>query len=401
MRRSRALFVRGRIAEPVPAPLCSSHNDLAVDSREHATKHTRAVSCTRIHPEERVVREFACPVCRSEVYFESVRCLGCGRNLAFDDASLTIVAMEAAAQGPRHRRHCGSASLELRYCANERHGVCNWLAQSADCDALCFACGLNRHIPDLAEPGSLLAWGDLERAKRRLLYALRRFGLPIDGSLTGARLTFDFVRNAKTGHADGIITVDLKEADAVERERQRQMLQEPYRTLLGHLRHECGHYVWPALKAHGDLLDAFRATFGDERADYAQALERHHAVGPPQDWSQHFVSAYASAHPWEDWAETWAHYLHMVDVLDTAEAVGIKAPAVVGAPPLGQGDPYREQAFELLIGRWIPLTLALNSLSRSMGHADFYPFVISDMTRRKLAFVHQVIHGRWAAAHAR
>jgi len=342
------------------------------------------------------VREFQCPVCGSGVYFESIRCLGCGSDLAFDDRSLAIVAMDRTAAGPRHRRPSGRSTLELPYCANQGLGVCNWLASCAEDNALCSACRLNRRIPDLSEPGNVHAWGDLECAKKRLIYAMLRFGLPSDGRLTGAPLAFDFVHNAKTGHAGGVITVDVREADAVERERQRQVFQEPYRTLLGHLRHECGHYLWPALSGESDLLGAFRATFGDERTDYAAALAQHHALGPPPDWSLRFVSAYASAHPWEDWAETWAHYLHMVDVLDTAAAVGMEPPAVAGASHAR--DPYREAAFERLIGHWIPLTLALNSLSRSIGHEDFYPFVISDVVRHKLAFVHRVIHTRWAVA---
>jgi hypothetical protein len=39
----------------------------------------------------------------------------------------------------------------------------------------------------------------------------------------------------------------------------------------------------------------------------------------------------------------------------------------------------------------VPLTVALNSLNRSMGHADVYPFVLSEKAIEKLRLVHDVI----------
>ena len=124
-----------------------------------------------------------------------------------------------------------------------------------------------------------------------------------------------------TGHADGVITLDLAESDDVHRERRRAELGEPYRTLLGHFRHEIGHYYWPILVERAGALERCRALFGDERADYGEALERHYADGPPADWAERHVSAYATMHPWEDWAETFAHYLHIRDTLQTAGGV--------------------------------------------------------------------------------
>jgi hypothetical protein len=185
------------------------------------------------------------------------------------------------------------------------------------------------------------------------------------------------------------------EADAVERERQRQAMDETYRSLLGHLRHESGHYYWMLLVDGTDNIEGFRDAFGDEREDYCAALDRHHASGPPADWSLRHVSAYASSHPWEDWAETWAHYLHMVDALDTAAVHRIeprlgrlvdRAGRLIKAP-----DVYRTERFESLIERWVPLTLTLNDINRSMGHGDFYPFVIPEVAVAKLAFVHRVV----------
>ena len=141
--------------------------------------------------------------------------------------------------------------------------------------------------------------------------------------------------------------------------------------------------------------DAFRTLFGDEREDYGAALARHHAEGPPLDWSERHVSAYASAHPWEDWAETWAHYLHIVSSIDTAQAEGMEPRAsglIFGAAwPFRAYDVYREETFGALMERWIPLTIALNNMSRGMGHNDFYPFVIPAAAYDKLAFVHRAI----------
>ena len=282
------------------------------------------------------------------------------------------------------------------YCANEAHGVCNWLVRDGAASTFCSACELNRTIPNLADPANLRAWNEFEHAKKRLVYSLLRFGLPLDGASFGkGPLTFDFINDAFTGHLDGVITIAVGEADSVERERQRQAMAEAYRSMLGHLRHESGHYFWMLLIDGTDHLEPFRQIFGDEREDYNAALDRHHSSGPPPDWALRHVSAYASSHPWEDWAETWAHYLHMVDALDTAavhkieprvRGLAAKATRLVKPP-----DVYRTEAFSVLIDRWVPLTLTLNDINRSMGHGDFYPFVLPEVAVAKLAFVHRVV----------
>jgi hypothetical protein len=285
----------------------------------------------------------------------------------------------------------------VRYCSNAVHGACNWLTPH-DGPERCFACQMNRTIPNLSEPGNIVAWRDLERAKKRLVYGLLRFRLPLAVTSAAAHekgpLTFDFARNTVTGHRDGVITIDVLEADAVERERQRQRFGEPYRALLGHLRHESGHFYWALLVEAAGQLDEFRRLFGDERQDYAAALARHHSRSPA-NWQGAHVSAYASAHPWEDWAETWAHYLHLVDAVDTAEAEGME-PRATGFSlstifANKKPDVYADATFAALIERWTPLAIGLNSLSRSIGHADFYPFVIPPPVVEKLAFVHQVV----------
>ena len=347
------------------------------------------------------MKTFVCSLCANKVYFESTACVNCKRTLGFYPEALAVVALEperAAAPG-LFRRTGKSTGGRVRYCSNAVHGVCNWLTEEGDPTGLCSACDLNRTIPNLAEAGNLNAWRDLEHAKKRLVYSLMRFGLPFSRSnVPQGALAFNFVRNAGTGHLDGVITIDVTETDAVERERQRQYFGEPYRSLLGHLRHESGHFYWMLLVDAAGKLGEFRAQFGDERQDYPAALGRHRSAGPPPDWQARHVSAYASSHPWEDWAETWAHYLHMVDALDTAEATGMEPRAAglsLGAIwPFKSSDVYREVSFDALMERWVPLTTAMNTLSRSMGHDDFYPFVISTAAAAKLAFVHRAVRAK-------
>lgn len=338
------------------------------------------------------MKTFTCAKCSNLVHFENVLCLACQSPLGFDPETMALVTLAPASDGGSGLvRLDDPEAAAVTYCDNAAHAVCNWLRPTRSDNGLCVACRLNRTIPNLAEPGGLAAWASLEIAKKRLIYSLMRLSLPLDGGATGnGPLTFDFVRDATTGHLDGVVTIDVSEADAVERERQRTNLAEPYRSLLGHLRHETGHYYWSLLIADTPHLERFRAIFGDERVDYAQALADHYAAGPSAVWQPDFVSAYASAHPWEDWSETWAHYLHMVDTLDTAAHVGMMdRDAMRGAA--SDLDPYYDDAFDDLLRRWLSLTMALNSINRSMGHGDFYPFVITPRVQAKLRFIHELL----------
>jgi hypothetical protein len=204
-----------------------------------------------------------------------------------------------------------------------------------------------------------------------------------------------------TGHDRGIITINIAEADDAEREKRRLELHEPYRTLLGHFRHEVGHYYWDRLVADSPDLDTFRHLFGNEQADYAQALNDHYQQGAPADWQQRFVSAYASSHPWEDWAESWAHYLHMLDTLETAAACGLSLRPPRADEPMLKTTPQRRQttwpSFDRMIEDWFSLTYVLNNLNRGLGMPDGYPFVLSTPVIEKLRFVHEIVGNRkWA-----
>ena len=339
------------------------------------------------------MKVFHCERCQQLVFFENSRCVRCDSALAYSPESGRMTSL-------------ASASNDVKLCQNyEAHSICNWSVAAEDTDPLCRSCRLTRVIPDLADPAHLDSWHRVEAAKRRLLFTLLALELPIVDRVRDPErgLAFEFKADpvdpaaprVLTGHADGVITVNIAEADDAERERRRHSMGEPYRTLLGHLRHESGHYYWERLVEHTPAIDGFRALFGDEQCDYAGALDAHYASGPPADWQSRFVSAYASSHPWEDWAETWAHYLHMIDTLETAAASGLQLqPLRPGDPALPRMSPpvaTGQVPFAELIDRWFPLTYILNGLNRGMGLPDAYPFVLSTAAIDKLAFVHDVI----------
>ncbi len=277
------------------------------------------------------MKVFHCDNCDHLVFFENTQCVSCGHRLGFLPDQMDMGSLDT------HR--------EYRLCRNyEELDVCNWAIPPGDPNPLCQSCRLTRVIPDLAVDGHKAAWYRLEVAKRRVVYTLLNLGLPLEaaGDRGDDALAFQFMADPPggqpvlTGHADGVITVNIAEANDAERERRRHALGEPYRTLLGHIRHEIGHYYWTRLIARGAAaLARFRELFGDEREDYAAALKRHYDSGPPADWQDRFVTAYASAHPSEDWAETWAHYLHMTDTLEMAASCGVSLrPARAGEPSL-------------------------------------------------------------------
>ena len=344
---------------------------------------------------------FKCQACGQLLYFENDRCTRCSRSLGYLPLETTLSALEP--EGEAWQAWGGSGGV-YRFCENSKRGVCNWVIPNRSHETFCLACRHNRTIPDLTAEENFARWRRLEAAKHRLFYTILRLKLPLSNRVDDPDrgLAFDFIDSGPaptagsvvTGHSNGVITVALKEADDVERERERRELGETYRTELGHLRHEIGHYYWDRL-VKDQVLESFRARFGDERVDYAAALERHYSAGPPPDWREAFVSAYASAHPWEDFAETWAHYLHIVDGLETASSFGLRVqPGIDDAGVLHAQvdfDPHRATSIAQLIDAWLPVTFAVNSLNRSMGQRDLYPFFLSPPVVEKLGMIHELM----------
>jgi len=354
------------------------------------------------------MKTFRCQHCGNPLFFENVQCLQCESALAFLPDRLNIVAIEPVLDGdeglwrPRTRGHKASAA-RYRLCHNHTtQNACNFAVPADDPNPLCVSCRLTRLLPDLSQPENPARWYRVEVAKRRLFYTLAKLGLvattPANGEADGP--VFEFLADlpgqpVMTGHAQGVITLNVAEADDAERVRRRVEMHEPYRTLLGHVRHESGHYYWDRLIDEGGRVERFREVFGDERQEYQQALQDHYARGGTvPDWQDSYVSEYATAHPWEDWAETWAHYLHMVDLLETAAWYNTRV-TVPGQEqemeevvnPLETGRPD----FDTLVEQWVPLTLLVNSLNRSLGQEDAYPFALSPGALEKLRYVHDVI----------
>jgi hypothetical protein len=350
------------------------------------------------------MRLYTCSNCHNLLYFENNICLNCQHTVGFDSVTLSLITLE-----PHNETEFSAIANKentYRFCKNAEYGTCNWLVPSTDPSVFCQACALNRVIPTLTTEENLKRWKNIEVAKHRLIYSLLRLQLPVavkkEDEETG--LAFEFMADVSpeervmTGHNNGLITLNIEEADEAERVKHKLDLGEKYRTLLGHFRHEIGHYYWDVLIKDSNLIKKYRQLFGDERKDYAEALKAYYEMGTQPNWSDSFISPYAAAHPWEDWAETWAHYLHMMDALETAYYFGIRVNTAQAqeSPSIKAGiskDPYDTHEFSRIIKMWLPLSLAMNSLNRSMGHPDFYPFVISTPVISKLKFIHQVCFG--------
>lgn len=348
---------------------------------------------------------FACPNCGNRLYFENNVCLACGTEMAYLP----------------HATRFGVPGVDgVVACANRTECACNWA--SDDGGPYCVACALNRTIPDLSMDGNRYRWAQIEAAKKRAIYSLIAVGLDISPKAEGESpdgLAFDLLGDpigagqgdrVLTGHDNGLITLNVNEADDPQREKMRLAMGESYRTLLGHFRHELGHYYWDRLiRDHPAWLDRFRTVFGDESADYQAALERHYANGPPADWQQRHISPYAASHAWEDWAESWAHYIHIADTLEMVSALHMPLGRLdvygAGSLPPNEANYADSNAgthiaspampaagdFDETLTRWLVLSEASNAINRCMGLPDLYPFVISDMTAEKLRFVHDLL----------
>jgi hypothetical protein len=358
---------------------------------------------------------FRCGRCGHAVFFENIRCGHCQALLGYLPAERCMGAFEAEvpaavpspdetpASGPVRWRRVGDACAGagdscFTPCANRvQHDVCNWMLDPGDTGPLCRSCRLTSVIPDLTVPGNSARWAAIETAKRRLMFTLIDHGLdpepkasPSDSKGLALQLLASVPGGTPvlTGHANGVVTINIAEADDAEREATRVAFREPVRTLLGHLRHEFGHYLqyrWIS----GSAADTCRATFGDERSDYAAALARYHAEGPPPDWQQHFVSAYASAHPFEDWAETCAHVLLVSDAVQTAESWGLRldGPVARARPRSSRSQPMDR----VVVEHWLPVAQFLNAMNRSLGLRDGYPFLMPDVVLQKMALVQRLL----------
>jgi hypothetical protein len=351
---------------------------------ERAAPSNVTLSLIQTKQSESPMRAFTCHHCGQLMFFENNRCLRCGQRQGFLPSALDLVPVHNTEQhGPQ-------------ICAHAALARCNWLVEDDQQDGLCRSCRLTATRPADHDAEGLEEFALAEAAKRRLVFQLLDLALPIESDLSFELLS-SVERPVTTGHADGVITLDLSESDHVHREQRRAELGEPYRTVLGHFRHEIGHYYWPIIvEREPSLLDRYRELFGDEREDYGAALKRHYDQGAPPDWSERHVSSYATMHPWEDWAETFAHYLHIRDTLETAAAFGI----VVTGPPethepnlrAAPGPDVLEGSFDAVVANWLPLTYALNAVSRSMGSGDLYPFTLAPLVLKKLEFVDTCVH---------
>jgi hypothetical protein len=338
------------------------------------------------------VRDFNCPNCGQRLAVENSLCLSCGSALGF---SLKDMALLVIAPGPESE-HAGAVDEDkYQLCANLHKAECNWLVETDPSRQLCTSCALTRMRPADDDTKAMAAFAIAERAKRRLIVELNELNLPIVGRAEDPRygLAFDLLSSEHdkvlTGHANGVITLDLAEGDDVHREQLRIAMAEPYRTMLGHFRHEIGHYYFYRLVSTSpEQFARFTELFGDPNADYQAALDRHYDNGAPAGWEKIFVSSYATMHPAEDWAETFAHYLHIRDTLDTSAAFGF-APSGAGFDRRVLGP----SGFDTIIEMWLPLAWALNMVNRSMGKEDLYPFVLPPRVLEKMKFIHTIIDG--------
>ncbi|MBC7576044.1 MAG: putative zinc-binding metallopeptidase [Tardiphaga sp.] len=320
------------------------------------------------------MKPLICPHCRSRIFFEQSECAECATAISFDPAQADVV-----------------RAVSVLSCANRELIGCNWSTDPGD--PYCRSCRLTRTIPNLGSDRNLALWRRVEQAKRRLTYDLMRLALPL-AVPSGAHIAIDILSQETaghpimTGHLAGLITMNLSEADDAVREARRAAFREPYRTLLGHFRHEVGHFYWEALVDQSQLISPFRLIFGDESANYAAALANYHQR-PDRAWNRDgFISEYATSHPWEDWAETFAHFLHIVSTLDTASSLPL---ALDDRARHTLDDPYLERDFEALLALWELVAYSMNELNRSMGMSDAYPFDLTPAVRGKLHFVHLAI----------
>ncbi|MEZ5159262.1 MAG: putative zinc-binding metallopeptidase [Candidatus Nanopelagicales bacterium] len=310
------------------------------------------------------MRRFSCPQCSARVFFDDQTCLNCRTEVAYNPGT-------------------DEMGLALNTCSHRFDWLCNWAA--TDGSSQCASCALDKTVD-----GRIDQVTQFQVAKRRVYRQLRL--IDVDPDFADPPLRFDLRQGTADspvtiGHADGLVTLDTAEADPSRREEVRTKLGEPYRTPLGHVRHETGHWHWQAYVFSDRMrLDQFRELFGDERVDYAAALRGHYDGIDDGSWRDTYLSYYATAHPWEDYAESFAHVLHMSDMVETAVAEGF----ITG----------EFRSLTDIVERWQPLTVSLNEMARSMGTPEPYPFAPSSTALRKMMFVFDVINSSRGARRA-
>lgn len=340
---------------------------------------------------------FQCDHCGHSLFFENYNCENCGNYSGYNDITQSMFTFDTRSEA----LVSPFDNLAYKYCKNKEYEACNWLLEKSNPQDFCNACQLNRTIPDLHIDGNIEKWRKLENAKHRLVYQLQKIGVELPSKLQHPDgICFDFVAQDEfasimTGHSNGIITILLREADSVLREQMRKQFLEPYRTLIGHMRHEVGHYFFDRLvKNDANLLTDFRLLFGNEQVDYSDALEAYYKYGAPVDWKDSFISKYATSHPWEDWAETWAHYLHIMDIVETAYFFGMQTNPKGTMQDMDAKvtfDPYTIKDFNEIIKVCIPLVFAINRINRAMGVPEVYPFTITPPVVKKMTFIHEIL----------
>ena len=366
---------------------------------------------------------------RQILFFESKFCVACERTVGVDDTFNKVEPYNLDKKSGYYFK-VNQEKVPYQKCNNNsKYQACNGMVNmntfvpvpDDEDEVLCFACRFNETIPDLSVIEHIPLWKTMEIAKRRAIYTLKALSLPLENTLQNKEsgLSFDFItdRNVKdhftsklkdqdivyTGHDDGHITINLAEADEVARSNTKLAMSEKYRTLLGHFRHELGHYYFDKLIIGSPEKHALcKKYFGDDELDYSEALEKYYKDGSPENWRDDFISQYATMHPYEDWAETWAHYMHIMDTLETAKNFNITGSTTgrsddkedVGNLHLPQDSYFfsSQTSITSILDTWMDFAIILNSLNRSMGMNDAYPFVLTQKVRIKLSFIHHAIH---------
>jgi len=354
------------------------------------------------------MKTYTC-TCGQLIFFENIACFGCNREVGFLPDLICASSLESTNEGLYSPTTEEVKSRLYKKCQNYAQArVCNWMIPVESSEAFCISCRLDALIPDQSIPQNVVLWGLTEAAKRRLIYSCLRLKLPLANRVDDPErgLGFRFLADTSkpdgtvdhvvTEHDHGLITLNIAEADDAVREKIRLGMKEPYRTLLGHFRHESGHYYWDRLVLNSEFLEPYRALFGNERENYDDAMKKYYSSGPPVNWQENYISVYATMHPWEDWAESWAHYLHIQDTLEVAADFGLVGKRIK-IDPKGNAEgtqaSLKAKPFDQVLESWAELTIALNSINRSMGLRDLYPFILSQPVVDKLHFISKVIAG--------